>query len=97
FGAKWCPPCQELEHKVLHDPKMEEAVKKLVALHIDATSDSEEIRRVLDKYRVVGWPTILFVSPGGKVYDDLSIVGDVPAVDELLKLVEDAVGRAQKS
>ncbi|MBI2341294.1 MAG: thioredoxin family protein, partial [Deltaproteobacteria bacterium] len=79
FGAKWCPPCQELEHKVLNDPKIEEAIKKLVALHIDATSDSEEIRRVLDKYRVIGWPTILFVSPEGKVYDDLSVVGDVPA------------------
>jgi thiol:disulfide interchange protein DsbD len=96
FGAKWCPPCQELEHKILHDPKMEEAVKKLVPLHIDATSDSAEIRRVLDKYRVVGWPTILFVSPDGKVYDDLSVIGDVPTVEKMLKLVEDAVLRVHK-
>ena len=93
FGARWCPPCQELEKKVLIDPDVENALKDLVVLHIDATIETKEVKRVLDKYNVVGWPTILFVSFNGTVYDDLTIVGDVPEKERLLEYIEEALER----
>ena len=93
FGARWCPPCVEIEKKVFNTSEFAGLVERVVPLHVDATVEADEVRRVLDKYNVVGWPTILFVSSGGKVYDDLSIVGEVPTVAGLLTAAEEAVKR----
>lgn len=95
FGARWCPPCEKLEKDILSDKKVVGESKKFVPLHVDATANSDEIERILDKYHVIGWPTILFVSPGGKVYDDLSLVGDVPNIDELLDVMSLALKRTK--
>lgn len=93
FSARWCPPCQELENKLLTDPDVENALKDLVVLHIDSTIETSEVKRVLDKYNVVGWPTILFVSFDGTVYGDLTIVGDVPKKEKLMEYIEEVLKR----
>lgn len=93
FGAKWCPPCLELKQEVLADNAVVQASAKVVPLYIDATVSSSEIDALLDKYHVVGWPTILFVGKNGKVYDDLSVVGGVPTVENIVKLIDSAVNR----
>ena len=93
FSASWCPPCVELKKNVLSSKEMEEISKSFVMVYIDASVDSEETSSVVNKYNVIGWPTILFVSPSGKVHDDLTIVGDVPTVDELLVIMRKAAER----
>lgn len=93
FGARWCPPCVKLESMMANDENIAEIMKGFVVLHVDATNDSPEINRILDKYNVVGWPTILFVSSGGKMYDDLRIVGEVPETEELIRTMKEALKR----
>lgn len=93
FGARWCPPCIRLEYQVMKDKEVADAVKNLVPLYIDVTFGSDETNKILDKYNVAGWPTILFVAPNGRVYDDLSVVGEVPTTKELVKIINEAVKR----
>lgn len=93
FGAKWCPPCLAFEKNVLGDREVAEALRAVVLLHVDATIETEDVSRVVEKYRVIGWPTILFVSPDGRVYDDLKVVGDVPDKEEFIGLVKKAAER----
>lgn len=93
FGAKWCPPCVELKRRILNDGAIVDAAKGVIPLYIDATSDTDEIKRVLDKYNVIGWPTILFAAPDGKIYDDLGVVGRVPSVEEMAAIINEAARR----
>jgi len=90
-GAKWCLPCKELKNEALSDKEVVAALKNVVPLYIDATVETGEVGRLLDKYKVFGWPTILFVGKNGKVYDELTVAGGVPTADEMLRLIKTAV------
>ena len=81
FYAEWCAPCKELELGFFRKPEVVELLKKMVPVRIDATFTGDpEIQKTLDKYKVVGWPTILFVDPTGKVLDDLTVVSYNPTL-----------------
>ena len=92
-GAKWCPPCVKLEKAVLTDPEIKALAKRFVVLHIDATVETEEVKRLLDKYDVAGWPSIIFVSPNGRIYEGLSIVGEAPTVRDFARAMTEALAR----
>lgn len=90
-GAKTCPPCLVLERTTLKDPRVVRALAEaVVPLKIDATFTTPEIERLLQRYRVVGWPTLLLASPTGEVYWDLSLVGEIPSPEELLRVIDTA-------
>jgi thiol:disulfide interchange protein DsbD len=75
FTAAWCPPCQALEHHFFSRADIARESAALVPLRVDATVESREVRALISRYRVVGWPTVLFLSPEGRPYEDLR-VGD---------------------
>lgn len=91
FGAKTCPPCLVLERTTLKDTRVVRALaEEVVPLKIDATFGTPEVERLLERYRVVGWPTILFVSPAGDVYWDLALTGEIPSPETLLERISQA-------
>jgi len=94
FGARWCPPCQKLKKEILNDKNVAERLKTLSLLYVDASYETKEIASVLDKYGVVGLPTVLFVSSGGEVWHDLAFVGRVPDKVEIVKTIGEAERRA---
>ncbi|MFH0799700.1 MAG: cytochrome c biogenesis protein CcdA [Pseudomonadota bacterium] len=71
FGAEWCPPCRELEAGFLRQSDIVGISRGLVALHVDATVETGEVRRLISKYHVSGWPTVLFLDSEGRPYKDL--------------------------
>ena len=94
FGAKWCPSCEEIKGNILSKKEFADAAEKIVPLYVDVTVEEGEAKRLMDKYKVIGMPTILFVSPEGRVYDDLSVVGSEPTLREMMERVEEAVSRS---
>lgn len=80
FYADWCPPCKELEIGFFRKPEVVALLKRMVPVRIDATFMDEEVARLLEKYHVVGWPTIKFVSPDGQILDELTVVSYHPQV-----------------
>lgn len=75
FSAEWCPPCRRLDRDFFRRPEIVGLSYQLVPLRIDATFETKGARRLIEKYRVTGWPTVLFLDPTGKPYRDLR-VGD---------------------
>jgi thiol:disulfide interchange protein DsbD len=73
FTALWCPPCRKLERDFFSRTRIVDLSYMMVPLRVDATVETKEVRRLIRKYNVVGWPTVIFMSPDGTPYDDLRV------------------------
>lgn len=92
FYAEWCAPCKEYDLHFFRKPEVVELLQELIPLRIDATfSDDPEVARLIKKYGVIGWPTILFLSPEGELLEDLSVVSYAP--DLLLERLREVVNK----
>ena len=79
FYADWCAPCKELDLGFFNRKEVMELIKQLVPVRVDATfSGKPEVEAALNKYKVVGWPTVIFVGPDGKVLQDLTMISYRP-------------------
>lgn len=93
FTAKWCPPCQKLESSFFSRVNIVSLSYMMVPLRIDATTETAEVRRLIGKYGVVGWPTVLFLTPQGSQLKDLRVSDyDPGAIEEGMK---DAICRTK--
>lgn len=95
FGAEWCPPCREMDESTFKDQEVIRKMAEFVPIKVDATFASAKLDILLDRYHIVGWPTILFLSPEGHVYSDLSQVGRLLSPDELLKIMDQALSKTR--
>jgi thiol:disulfide interchange protein DsbD len=92
FYADWCPPCRALETSFF---KREEVIKLsylMVPVRIDATVATEEAKKAISDYHVIGWPSFYFLSPDGEPYDDLTVISyDAKSLEDAMR---EAVARA---
>ena len=79
FFGIWCPPCNELDELVFSHPAFLEAVKRFVFVKLDA--DASTSWKAKDRYKVGGYPTVLFLKPNGDEVE--RIVGFRPLRDFL--------------
>lgn len=87
FYADWCLPCHELEHYTYTDPAVISALEPFVRLKVDATNpDTPEALEPIERFEVLGVPTILFLDPKGKEVPKTRITGFVPAREFLKRL-----------
>lgn len=85
FTAKWCAACQELEHGPFSDAKVIRAASRFKRLRVDGTDRNDKTMLAAAKrYKVRGFPTVIFIGSSGKEVTSARIVGYVNA-NELLK------------
>ena len=60
----WCGWCKKLDHDVFEDDQVGAALKGFVAIRFDAENGGE---RILEKFKVNGFPTVLFLDPDGGI------------------------------
>ena len=88
FYADWCLPCKELEQGFFRRPEIVVLLQQMVTVRIDATTETPELMALLEKYQVVGWPTILFFDAQGNPLKDLTVAGyDLEKLENNLKRV----------
>lgn len=78
FYADWCPPCREYDRLFFTRDDVQQLAGRFVMVKVDATLLSADVEAVIEKYSVMGWPTILFLSPEGQVHADLTVNGFSP-------------------
>jgi thiol-disulfide isomerase/thioredoxin len=59
WGAKWCPPCQQLKSSVFLRSDFIEKSKEFVTVHLDG--DDPGAQQWGEKFHVVGYPTVVIL------------------------------------
>ena len=89
FSAKWCAPCEEMNRTTFRDPRViEKLANEWVAWKVDATFTTPEIKKILDQYHVLGWPTMLFLDANGQEIPNSRRVGEVLSADQLIQILD---------
>ncbi|MBS1985870.1 MAG: thioredoxin family protein [Bdellovibrionales bacterium] len=82
FYGIWCPPCNLLDADVFSTADFKRAAKDFIKLKLDADADISWSLK--SKYKVSGYPTLIFAKPNG---DEIGrIVGALPLPDFLARL-----------
>jgi len=94
FYADWCLPCLEIDHKTFQNPQVEEKIKNFTKIKIDCTQETPVCKEAVDRYQVIGWPTILFFDQNQKIQNDLSVVGGFVSPEKMLEILNEIERRS---
>ena len=90
FWADWCTACKELDHTAWSDPRVRDEAQRFVLLKIDGSESSPMVKsglfdRTMEKYGILGMPTVLFIDPAGRELPAEARVTAAIGPDEMLK------------
>jgi len=94
FYADWCLPCLEIDHKTFHNPEVQEKLKKFIVIKIDCTQETEICKEAVDRYQVIGWPTLLFFDRNQQLQKDLSVIGGFVGPEKMLEILNEIERRS---
>jgi len=79
FYADWCVSCKEMEHYTFPDPGVRAELNRAVLLQADVTANDAEDQALLQHFRILGPPSIVFFDAAGRERPELRVVGFKPA------------------
>ncbi|MEH2594991.1 thiol:disulfide interchange protein DsbD [Bradyrhizobium sp. AZCC 1577] len=88
FSAEWCTECKLMERNVFSQEVVRQAFRHFVLIKADLTHFDGDSKDLMKRFRVVGPPTIVFLSPEGREIQAARIVGDVGVAGFLSKLAK---------
>jgi len=84
WGAVWCPPCNQLKATLFNRQDFAEQSRSFVPVHLDG--DAPGAQKLGNKFKVVGYPTLILFSPDRKELTRLPGEVDAAQVMQLLQL-----------
>ena len=96
FFADWCAACLELEHETFTDPRVQHLSNRFLLLKVDATQESKDLDRLIERFQVVGLPTLIFYDERGHIRDDLTLTG-FESADQFLDRMNSLLDQAKPS
>lgn len=84
WGAKWCPPCNQLKATLFNRQDFIERSRSFVAVGIDG--DLAGAQKLGARFKVVGYPTMILFSAAGFEITRLPGEADAPQVMQVLHL-----------
>jgi len=84
WGAKWCPPCNQLKATLFNRADFIEQSKAFVAVGIDG--DAPGAQKLGTRFKVRGYPTMILFSPTGNELTRLPGEADAAQVMKVLQL-----------
>ena len=98
FGAVWCPPCNALSARVLHDDENAVDLEPFVIAEIDV--DQADSWPLKDRYGVGGYPTVVVTRSDGTEIDrhlgfesEPEFLGWLSAVQDDVVPIDELLGR----
>lgn len=77
FYADWCVSCKHMEKKVFSQADVQTRFKSINTLKADITKISDAEKSLMQKYRVIGAPAILFLDKNGAEIRALRVTGEM--------------------
>lgn len=84
WGAKWCPPCNQLKATLFNRQDFIEQTRAFVAVHIDG--DSPGAQKLGTRFKVRGYPTMILFTADGAELTRLPGEIDAPQVLKVMQL-----------
>jgi len=84
WGAKWCPPCNQLKATLFNRADFIEQSKAFVAVGIDG--DAPGAQKLGTRFKVRGYPTMILFNPSGSEITRLPGEADAAQVMKVLQL-----------
>ncbi|MDD1605714.1 MAG: thioredoxin family protein, partial [Methylococcaceae bacterium] len=75
FYADWCVSCKEMEAYTFADPKVKQALNDFVLLQADVTENSDVDKALLEKFKLIGPPAILFFGVNQQEHSENRVIG----------------------
>jgi thiol:disulfide interchange protein DsbD len=75
FYADWCVSCKEMEGYTFADPKVKQALSDFVLLQADVTANSDADKALLEKFKLIGPPAILFFGVNQQEHSENRVIG----------------------
>lgn len=107
WGAKWCPPCNQVKAEIFSKPEFIAKSSLFVPVYLDG--DTERAQRLGERFGVMGYPTMLVFDAGGRELTripggldiglyaevlDLALAGTRPAAEALAAILAGATASA---
>lgn len=87
FTAEWCVTCKEIDRTVFANPTVQARLKDVAFIRADVTDYNEASRTLMQRFGVMGPPTILFLdSKTGQELAPARTIGTIDADGFLQKL-----------
>jgi thiol:disulfide interchange protein DsbD len=72
FTADWCVPCRIMEQRTFSSPPIIAKAKQFLTLRVDLTHSTQpKNRSLMERYRIKGVPTVIFLDQRGKEIENL--------------------------
>lgn len=84
WGAKWCPPCNQLKATLFNRSDFIEQTRGVVPVQIDG--DLPGAQKLGSRFKVRGYPTMILFSPAGQELTRLPGEADAERVVKLLQM-----------
>jgi thiol:disulfide interchange protein DsbD len=75
FYADWCVSCKEMERFTFSDARVRQTLAGWTLLQADVTSNSDEDKALLARFKLFGPPGIIFFDSQGKELGDVRVIG----------------------
>jgi thiol-disulfide isomerase/thioredoxin len=84
WGARWCPPCNQLKATLFNRQDFIERTHSVVAVHLDG--DVPAAQKLGTRFKVRGYPTLILFSPDGAELTRLPGEADASQVLQVLQI-----------
>ncbi|ACA14720.1 cytochrome c biogenesis protein transmembrane region [Methylobacterium sp. 4-46] len=81
FAADWCTVCRTNERTVLADAAIRERLKAVWVIRADVTRDDADTRALMQRFQVVGPPTLILMRPDGAEVREARTEGELTVED----------------
>jgi thiol:disulfide interchange protein DsbD len=82
FTAAWCQPCRQMERQTFPDSAVKNLLTHFFCVKVDVTNGApnQDAQDFINKWRIRGVPTYMFLNPQGQVMREYTIVGFIDPV-----------------
>lgn len=86
FSAEWCTECRLMERTLLADDAVRQQLNRLRLIRADMTRYDTASRKLMERFDVVGPPTLIFLDAAGREVDGTRVIGMTAVTDFLSKI-----------
>jgi len=91
FSAAWCTECRLMERNIFAREEVQRQLAGMLLVRADLTHFDLSSKNLMQRFAVVGPPTVVFLNPDGTEIADARVVGDI-GVDGFLNKIAKASG-----